>query len=78
MPAVHVRNVSEEAVARLKQRAADNGRSYEAELRIVIEEAALAPTARKRRQIDWPPPPPVSYSGPIDRDLFYPDEYDDE
>ena len=77
MTAVHIRNVPEETVARLKQRAAANGRSLEAELRIVLDEAALAPTARKRRQINWP----TLSSGihePFDRHDFYPDEDEDD
>jgi plasmid stability protein len=40
MPAnLHVRNVSDEVVARLKRRAAENGRSAEAEHRAALERA---------------------------------------
>ncbi|WP_300683574.1 hypothetical protein [Nocardioides sp.] len=74
MVAVHIRNVPEETVARLKARAASNGRSYEAELRIVLDEAALAPAARQRRQIAWPPPPPVSVTIEDRHELYYPDD----
>jgi len=77
MTAVHIRNVPEETVARLKERAAANGRSLEAELRIVLDDAALVPTARKRRQINWPPPPPVGYSEDFNRYDVYPDHDDD-
>lgn len=54
MTAVCINNVPEETVARLKERAAANGRSLGAELRIVLEEAALAPITRRRRRINWP------------------------
>lgn len=74
MVAVHVRNITEETVARLKARAVSNGRSYEAELRVVLDEAALAPTARKRRPIAWPPPPPVSVATEDRHELYYPDD----
>ncbi|BBH18071.1 hypothetical protein Back2_23580 [Nocardioides baekrokdamisoli] len=40
MAAVHIRNVPDETVALLKKRAADEGRSLEAELRIVLDHAA--------------------------------------
>lgn len=53
MAAVHIRNVPEETVTRLKERAASNGRSLEAELRSLLDEAAAQPVARKRRQINW-------------------------
>ena len=46
MPALHVRNVPEETIALLKQRAARHGRSLEAELREVLATAASAPPAR--------------------------------
>ena len=77
MTAVHIRNVPEETVARLKQRAAVRGHSLEAELRIVLDEAALAPLARRRRKINWP----TYRSGvaePFDRADFYPDEDADD
>jgi len=77
MTAVHIRNVPEETVARLKQRAAARGHSLEAELRIVLDEAALAPLARRRRKINWP----TYRSGvvePFDRADFYPDEDADD
>jgi plasmid stability protein len=51
MPAVHVRNVPEETVARLKERAALHGRSLEAELRLVLDDAARTqPQVRRRRR----------------------------
>lgn len=76
MPALHVRNVSEETVARLKERAASHGRSLEAELRIVLDQAAAQPVARKRRQINWH----TVNSGikePWSRYDIYPDDDDD-
>ncbi|WP_454300239.1 FitA-like ribbon-helix-helix domain-containing protein [Salana multivorans] len=75
MPAVHVRNVPEPTLARLKERAASRGRSLEAELRSVLDDAASAPLARPRRAIIWP----TYESGrtePYDRDDFYPDDDD--
>ena len=77
MAAVHIRNVPEETVVRLKQRASAHGRSLEAELRVVLDEAAMAPLARKRRKINWP----TYDSGvtrPFDRADFYPDEDADD
>lgn len=77
MTAVHIRNVPEETVVRLKERAAVNGRSLEAELRVVLDEAAHAPIARRRRQINWP-----TYRSGVteayDRHDFYADEDSDD
>ncbi|WP_017934171.1 FitA-like ribbon-helix-helix domain-containing protein [Nocardioides sp. Iso805N] len=42
MPALHIRNVPEETVALLKERAARHGRSLEAELRAILGDAAAA------------------------------------
>ena len=42
MPSVLVRNLSEEAHRCLKARAASHGRSTEAEIRSILEEATLA------------------------------------
>lgn len=47
MPAVTIRNLPEETHRALKQRAADHGRSAEAELRAIVE-AALRPPDRIR------------------------------
>jgi plasmid stability protein len=41
MPAVTIRNLSAEAHRALKQRAARHGRSTEAEIRAILEQAAL-------------------------------------
>jgi plasmid stability protein len=43
MPAVTIRNLSAEAHRALKQRAARHGRSTEAEIRDILEQAALPP-----------------------------------
>jgi plasmid stability protein len=43
MPAVTVRNISEKTHRALKQRAAKNGRSTEAEIRLILEDAVSAP-----------------------------------
>ncbi|WP_137181122.1 FitA-like ribbon-helix-helix domain-containing protein [Roseomonas sp. AR75] len=48
MPQLLVRNVDEETIARLKARAAANGRSMEAELRDVIRTALSAPSLDDR------------------------------
>ena len=40
MAQILVRNVDEEVVARLKQRAANNGRSLQAEVKMVLEQAS--------------------------------------
>jgi len=47
MPAVTVRNLSPETHRALKQRAAAHGRSTEAEIRAILEEA-VAPATRVR------------------------------
>lgn len=43
MPAITIRNLSEEAHRALKTRAAQNGRSTEAEIRDILETAARPP-----------------------------------
>lgn len=56
MPQLTVRKLSGQVVARLKRRAADNGRSAEAEHRVILREALLpargsfAERAREMRQ----------------------------
>jgi antitoxin FitA len=45
MPAVTVRNIPEKTHRALKRRAAQNGRSTEAEIRIILEDAVSAGTA---------------------------------
>lgn len=76
MAAVHIRNVPEETVARLKERAASNGRSLEAELRAVLDAAASQPIARRRRQINWHTVN-SGISEPWSRYDIYPDDDDD-
>lgn len=46
MPALHIRNVSDETVALLKRRAQRHGHSLEAELRDILVEAGNAPPVR--------------------------------
>lgn len=75
MAAVHIRQVPEQTVVRLKALAAAHGRSLEAELRVVLEEASLAPIARKRRQINWTTVSSGN-SEPWSRDDAYPDQDD--
>lgn len=49
MPAVLVRNLDREVIERLKQRARVSGRSLQAELKLILEEAAgLAPRSPSR------------------------------
>lgn len=49
MTAVHIRDVSEETMARLKERAARNGRSMQKELLDVLDRAAAEPLPKRRR-----------------------------
>lgn len=46
MPAVHVRDVSEATLASLRERARLRGVSMQAELRRILDEAAIAPMER--------------------------------
>ena len=47
MPALTIRNVSEETKKRLRIRAAEHGRSMEAELRVIIDDALGRPKMRE-------------------------------
>jgi plasmid stability protein len=49
MGAVYVRDLSDETIAAMKERAARNGRSMQKELHEVIENAAAEPLPRRRR-----------------------------
>jgi len=49
MAQVLVRGLSDAVVARLKKRARDHGRSLQAELRLVLEQAAKGDMAEARR-----------------------------
>lgn len=49
MTAVHIRDVPEETLARLKVRASRNGRSMQKELLDVLDRAAAEPLPRRRR-----------------------------
>ncbi|MFO1037839.1 MAG: Arc family DNA-binding protein [Geminicoccaceae bacterium] len=51
MAQLHVRNVPDDIVAALKSRAASSGRSMEAELRRILEEA-LRPAYTKKRMLE--------------------------
>jgi plasmid stability protein len=46
MPEVLVRNLDETVVAQLKARARDNGRSLQAELKLILEQAAQGRVSR--------------------------------
>ncbi|WP_157016460.1 FitA-like ribbon-helix-helix domain-containing protein [Mesorhizobium xinjiangense] len=54
MASLHVRNIDDEIVARLKERAANNGRSAEAEHREILKSALLwnSPPAIDRAEWD--------------------------
>jgi len=52
MASLHVRNVDDEIVTRLKERAARNGRSAEAEHRALLK-AALDDDAAASRKAEW-------------------------
>lgn len=77
MPALHIRNVPEETIARLKERAAGNGRSLEAELRLVLDDAAAQPRRRRRRPLDRSLMVNTGRTEPFNREDYYPDDYDD-
>ena len=47
MPAITVRNLSEETHRALRLRAAEHGRSTEAELRVILDEAVRPPVSLK-------------------------------
>jgi antitoxin FitA len=49
MPEVLVRNLDESVVERLKTRASGNGRSLQAELKLILEQAARPGTSRPSR-----------------------------
>lgn len=53
MASLHVRNVDEEIVARLKQRAVRHGRSAEAEHREILKTALEEEEARDARRRNW-------------------------
>lgn len=50
MANLHVRNLDEELVDRLKVRAAHNGRSVEAEHRAILREVLATPSIAERRE----------------------------
>jgi plasmid stability protein len=49
MPEVLVRNLDEAVVEQLKDRARSNGRSLQAELKLILEQAALRESSRPSR-----------------------------
>jgi antitoxin FitA len=51
MPTLTIRNVPERVHKALRRRAAENGRSVEAEVRALLESAASAPEGDWRREI---------------------------
>jgi plasmid stability protein len=54
MRQLHVRNLSDEVVARLKQQAARHGRSMEAEHRLILEHALFSERRRGRPLLEVP------------------------
>ncbi|WP_161893614.1 FitA-like ribbon-helix-helix domain-containing protein [Gordonia spumicola] len=50
MPALHIRDVSEETIASLKRRAHRHGRSVQQELRNVLDRVAAEPLTEARRK----------------------------
>ena len=64
MAQLHVRKVSEQVVARLKQQAARSGRSMEAEHRLILEEALFPERRPGRRLLE------VLQAGPLCRARF--------
>ncbi|MBX3568448.1 MAG: hypothetical protein KF914_10345 [Rhizobiaceae bacterium] len=53
MASLHVRNVDDEIVARLKQRAVRNGRSAEAEHREILKSVFDDEASSEARKRDW-------------------------
>ena len=51
MAAIHVRQLDDEVVDRLKRRASSNNRSFEGEVRHILECAAADDMAAKRAQV---------------------------
>jgi len=66
MPALHLRNVPDDIIAALKERATRNRRSAEAEHRLILEEA-LRPRYTKRRMLE------ALAAGPLDDPVFDPE-----
>jgi plasmid stability protein len=67
MSQLHVRNVSDEVVARLKQQAARSGRSMEAEHRLILEQALFPERRPGRRLLE------VLQAGPFAEPDFLPE-----
>ena len=76
MPALHVRNVPEETVALLKERAARHGRSLEAELRELLIEAGDNPPPRV--DLSWETRLVLSDAPPPTREWSRADAYSEE
>lgn len=53
MASLHVRNIEDDIVARLKERAAQNGRSAEAEHRAILREALDNESTSAARKAQW-------------------------
>lgn len=70
MAALHIRNVSDETVTALKRRAADNGRSLEAELRAILDAEVERPRRRRPRKLNLVLVDSGNAGG-WDRDEFY-------
>jgi plasmid stability protein len=71
MAQLHVRNVPEEVVARLKQQASRSGRSMEAEHRRILEEALFPERRPGRRLLE------VLQAGPFAEPDFQPERAGD-
>jgi plasmid stability protein len=67
MSQLHVRNVPDEVVARLKQQAVRHGRSMEAEHRLILEQALFPERRPGRRLLD------VLRAGPFAEPDFQPE-----
>lgn len=74
MPALHIRDVSEETVAAIKRRAARHGHSIQQELREVLDIAAAEPVAGARpRTLDLRTVA-TGHRAPFERADFYGDD----
>lgn len=75
MAALHIRNVPEETVAILKSRAASHGRSLEAELRRILDDAAASGGPRSHASFgDRLIMGSSEHVGPWTRDDYYSDD----
>ena len=74
MPALHIRDVSEETVASIKRRAARRGHSVQQELREVLDKAAREPVVGARPRPLRLRTTETGHPAVFDRTNFYDDD----